>query len=234
MRPPFRERLQLKVGLISVAASDPIWNIPSHEPDGGNWPSADRQLSALEHSRWISAQPGSLSTDVPFGNSAHASPKRVAPSEAELAATARMMGSTRRTLRRHGREARSHTARRVSPMDAPHLHQRTSSAYYLVLRACSIVMRAMEVAWLRRRLMTASIRDLTGAMRSRSSARRPAAGVLPQYLDLAMAQQPAETFLDPVPLDGTVAQAFASHRARAKGIAKFFATTRPLRDVNWG
>src|SRR5215217_508811 len=38
--------------------------------------------------------------------------------------------------------------------------------------------------------------------------------------------------LDPVVLDGSPAQAFASHRARANGIAKHFALTRDLNSVN--
>jgi hypothetical protein len=59
-----------------------------------------------------------------------------------------------------------------------------------------------------------------------------AAQLLPPHVDLAMAQQPPETLLDPVALDGTPAQAFASHWARANGIAKYFATTRHLRDVS--
>ncbi|GIG88017.1 hypothetical protein [Plantactinospora endophytica] len=39
-------------------------------------------------------------------------------------------------------------------------------------------------------------------------------------------------WLDPVALDGSPGQAFASHRARAAGIAKYFASTRPLSTVN--
>src|SRR4051812_30222715 len=60
-----------------------------------------------------------------------------------------------------------------------------------------------------------------------------AAQFLPLQLDLARAQQPPpeDALLDPVALDGSPAQAFASHQARANGIAKYFATTRPLRDV---
>jgi hypothetical protein len=37
--------------------------------------------------------------------------------------------------------------------------------------------------------------------------------------------------LDPVALDGSPAQAFASHRARAIGIARHFVKTRPLSKV---
>jgi hypothetical protein len=39
-------------------------------------------------------------------------------------------------------------------------------------------------------------------------------------------------FLVPVALDGSPAQAFASHRARANGIAKFYAESRPLSGIN--
>jgi len=42
---------------------------------------------------------------------------------------------------------------------------------------------------------------------------------------------PEDAFLDPVALDGSPEQAFASHQSRAVGIAKYFATTRPLSDV---
>ncbi len=38
--------------------------------------------------------------------------------------------------------------------------------------------------------------------------------------------------LDSLALDGSPAQAFASHKARANGIARFFAQTRPLDAVN--
>jgi len=37
--------------------------------------------------------------------------------------------------------------------------------------------------------------------------------------------------LDPVALDGSPAQAFASHRARANGIARHFAMSRPLSGI---
>ncbi len=40
--------------------------------------------------------------------------------------------------------------------------------------------------------------------------------------------------LDPVALDGSPAQAFASHRARAIGIARHFVKTRPLSNVRGG
>src|SRR5262245_55181664 len=36
------------------------------------------------------------------------------------------------------------------------------------------------------------------------------------------------SFLAPVGSDGSPSEAFATHRARAKGIAKYFAATRPL------
>jgi hypothetical protein len=39
-------------------------------------------------------------------------------------------------------------------------------------------------------------------------------------------------FLDPVALDGSPGQAFASHHARAAGIARYFATTHPLSGVD--
>lgn len=38
--------------------------------------------------------------------------------------------------------------------------------------------------------------------------------------------------LDPTALDGSPGQAFASHKARANGIAKYFALTRPLEPIN--
>lgn len=47
----------------------------------------------------------------------------------------------------------------------------------------------------------------------------------------AAAQLPPLDFLSPVALDGSPAQAFASHRARAAGIARYFAATRPLSKV---
>jgi hypothetical protein len=40
------------------------------------------------------------------------------------------------------------------------------------------------------------------------------------------------SLLDPVALDGSPAQAFASHRARANGIARFYAENRPLSAIN--
>jgi hypothetical protein len=43
---------------------------------------------------------------------------------------------------------------------------------------------------------------------------------------------PVSSLLDPVALGGSPAQAFASHRARAMGIARYFAATRPLSDVH--
>src|SRR5689334_18312487 len=55
-----------------------------------------------------------------------------------------------------------------------------------------------------------------------------AAQLLP-HVDLAVAQE-SDALLDPVALDGSPGQAFASHRARANGIAKYFATTRQPRD----
>jgi hypothetical protein len=55
------------------------------------------------------------------------------------------------------------------------------------------------------------------------------AALLPP-IDFARADVP-DALLDPVALDGSPAQAFASHRARANGVAKYFATTRPLREV---
>jgi hypothetical protein len=39
-------------------------------------------------------------------------------------------------------------------------------------------------------------------------------------------------YLEPTALDGSPAQAFASHKARANGIAKYFALTRPLGAIN--
>lgn len=60
-----------------------------------------------------------------------------------------------------------------------------------------------------------------------------AAGLLPGYVDFALAQAPAHP-LDPVALDGSPAQAYASHRARANGIARFFAETRPLSSIEQG
>ncbi|MFD8220929.1 hypothetical protein ACFV2U_46535 [Streptomyces sp. NPDC059697] len=42
----------------------------------------------------------------------------------------------------------------------------------------------------------------------------------------------SHSFLDPVALGGSAAQAQVSHEARAKGIAKFFAATRPLSEVH--
>lgn len=37
--------------------------------------------------------------------------------------------------------------------------------------------------------------------------------------------------LDPVAADGSPANAFATHKARADGIARFFALTRRLKDI---
>jgi hypothetical protein len=53
-----------------------------------------------------------------------------------------------------------------------------------------------------------------------------AAGLLPHYVEFAGAQPPPDP-LDSPALDGSPAQAFASHKARANGIAKHFALTRP-------
>jgi hypothetical protein len=43
---------------------------------------------------------------------------------------------------------------------------------------------------------------------------------------------PTHDPLEPTALDGSPAQAFASHKARANGIAEFFALTRPLEAIN--
>lgn len=59
-----------------------------------------------------------------------------------------------------------------------------------------------------------------------------AAGLLPGYGGFAAAQGPPPDPLDSLALGGSPAQAFASHKARANGIARHFALTRPLRDVN--
>lgn len=45
---------------------------------------------------------------------------------------------------------------------------------------------------------------------------------------------PHEELLAAVAVDGSPAQAYASHRARAAGIARYFATTRPLSGVTSG
>ncbi len=57
-----------------------------------------------------------------------------------------------------------------------------------------------------------------------------AAGLLPALLSPARAQAPADP-LAPVALDGGPAQAFASHRARANGLAWHFARTRPVEAI---
>ena len=59
-----------------------------------------------------------------------------------------------------------------------------------------------------------------------------ATGAFPWAVDFAQAQAPASDNLGPVALDGSPGQAFASHRARANGIARHFALTRPLSSVS--
>jgi hypothetical protein len=58
------------------------------------------------------------------------------------------------------------------------------------------------------------------------------AGLIPGLVDFAEAQAPISDPLGPVALDGSPAQAFASHRARGNGIARHFALTRPLSSVS--
>lgn len=60
-----------------------------------------------------------------------------------------------------------------------------------------------------------------------------AAWLMPGFGDLAWAQDPPPPPgpLDSLALDGSPAQAFASHKARANGIARHFALTRPLSEV---
>ena len=57
-----------------------------------------------------------------------------------------------------------------------------------------------------------------------------AAGLLPALTWPAQAQAPADP-LAPLALDGSPAQAFASHRARANGLAWHFAQTRPVETI---
>jgi hypothetical protein len=56
-------------------------------------------------------------------------------------------------------------------------------------------------------------------------------GLLPGFIDFVSAQAPLSDPLASVALDGSPAQAFASHKARANGLARHFALTRHLSTV---